>query len=90
MEVRLQEPKDSSSNIARFIANAKRYSKIPELAAEILHIFIRRVEVCERGEKYSRTAPQEIRIYYRDIGLVDKLPGNAADSLKEEIPNEAA
>ena len=38
----------------------------------------------------SRTAPQEVRIYYRDIGLVDELPENVADSLKEEIPNEVA
>lgn len=29
METRLQELKDSSSNIARFIENAKRYSDIP-------------------------------------------------------------
>ena len=74
MEARLQELKDASSNIARFIENAKRYSEIPELTAEILRIFIKRVEVGEREEKYSRTAPQEIRIYYRDIGLVDELP----------------
>ena len=48
------------------------------------------MEVGERAEKYSRTAPQEVRIYYRDIGLVDELPENVADSLKEEIPNEVA
>ena len=48
------------------------------------------VEVGKRAEKYSRTAPQEVRIYYRDIGLVDELPENVADSLKEEIPNEVA
>ena len=90
MEVRLQELKDSSSNIARFIENAKRYSEIPELTAEILRIFIKRVEVGERTEKYSRTAPQEVRIYYRDIGLVDELPQSMADSMAEEIPNEVA
>ena len=90
METRLQELKDSSSNIARFIENAKRYSEIPELTSEILRIFVKRVEVGERAEKYSRTAPQEVRIYYRDIGLVDELPENVADSLKEEIPNEVA
>ena len=68
----------------------RRYSEIPELTAEILRIFIKRVEVGERAEKYSRTAPQEVRIYYRDIGLVDELPENVGDSLKEEIPNEVA
>ena len=90
MEVRLQELKDSSTNIARFIENAKRYKEIPELTAEILRIFIKRVEVGERAEKYSRTAPQEVRIYYRDIGLVDELPQSMTDSMAEEIPNEVA
>ena len=82
--------KRSSSNIARFIENAKRYTEIPELTAEILRIFIKRVEVGERAEKYSRTAPQEVRIYYRDIGLVDELPQSMAESMAEEIPNEVA
>ena len=90
MEARLQELKDSSSNIARFIENAKRYKEIPELTAEILRIFIKRVEVGERAEKYSRTAPQEVRIYYRDIGLVDELPQRMADSVAEAIQNEVA
>ena len=39
---------------------------------------------------YSRTAPQEVRIYYRDIGLVDELPRSMADSVAEAIPNEVA
>ena len=90
MEGRLQKLKDSSSNIARFIENAKRYSKIPELTSEILHIFIRRVEVGERAEKYSRTASQEIRIYYRDVGLVDELPQSKADAVTQEISDEVA
>ncbi len=90
MEARLQELKDFISNIARFIENAKRYTETPELTSEILHIFIKRVEVGARAEKYSRTAPQEVRIYYRDIGLVDELPQSMADAVSEEIPDEVA
>ena len=90
MEVRLQELKGSSSNIARFIENAKQYSEIPELTAEILRVFIKRVEVGKRAEKYSRTAPQEVRIYCRVIGLVDELPQSMADSVAEVIPNKVA
>lgn len=52
----LQEPKDASTNIARFIECAKRYREIPELTSEILHIFIKRVELGERDEKYYRTS----------------------------------
>lgn len=90
MEARLQELKDSSSNIARFIENEKRYSEIPELTSEILRIFIRRIEVGERAEKYSRTAAQEIRIYYRNVGLVDELPQSIAFAVTQEISDEVA
>jgi len=31
------------------------------------------VEVGEREGKWSHTAPQEINIYYRDIGLMDSV-----------------
>lgn len=90
MEAQLQGLKDYSSNIARFTENAKRYTEIPELTAEILRIFIKRIEAGERAEKYSRTAPQEIRIYYRDIGLADELPQSMAETVAEESPVEAA
>ena len=32
------------------------------------------MEVGERAKRYDRNAPQEIRIYYRDIGLIDEMP----------------
>ena len=66
-------------------------STIPELTSEILHTFIQRVEVGERAERYSRTAPQEIRIYYRDIGIVDDIPETMDISeLYEEYPDDVA
>ena len=48
----LQNLKDSSTNIDRFLENARKYTEIPELTAEILHTFIERIEVGERGERY--------------------------------------
>ena len=83
----LQNLKDSSTNIDRFLENARKYTEIPELTAEILHTFIERIEVGERGERYSRTAPQEIRIVYRDIGLIDELPETmkAQTAIKAEL-----
>ena len=41
------------------------------LTPELLRLFIQRIEVGERAEKYSRSASQSIRIVYRDIGTVD-------------------
>lgn len=83
----LQNLKDSSTNIDRFLENARKYTEIPELTAEILHTFIERIEVGEREERYSRTAPQEIRIVYRDIGLIDELPEtmHAQAAIKAEL-----
>ena len=83
----LQKLKDSSTNIDRFLENARKYTEIPELTAEILHTFIERIEVGEREERYSRTAPQEIRIVYRDIGLIDELPETmqAQAAIKAEL-----
>ena len=70
----LQKLKDSSGNISRFLENARKYTEIPELTAEILHTFIQHIEVGNRAKRYARNAPQEIRIYYRDIGLIDRVP----------------
>jgi prefoldin subunit 5 len=84
LEAQLQEMKNANADVTRFIENAKRYKDIPELTSEILRTFVKRVEVGERAERYSRTAAQEIRIYYRDIGLVDDLPETFDDA--EEAP----
>ncbi len=72
-ESRLEKLKDSAANVEAFIEKAKRYTEIRELAPEILRLFISRIEVGERGEKYSRTAEQSIRIYYRDVGVMDNV-----------------
>jgi hypothetical protein len=69
----LERVKASVSNSNAFIDKAKQYTEINELTAEILHLFIERVEVGERAEKWSRTAIQEINMYYRDIGLLDNV-----------------
>ncbi len=93
----LQKLKDSAGNVSRFIENARKYTEINELTCEILHIFIQRIEVGERSKRYSRSADQEIRIYYRDIGLIDEMPetitAEASDSepmLEERTASETS
>ena len=71
LEQRLEKLKDSLSNVARFVERAKRYEDIQKLTPELLRLFIEKIVVGERAERYSRTAPQEIRIYYRDVSLMD-------------------
>ena len=86
----LERLKDSVSNVSAFIDKAKQYTKINKLTAEILHLFIERVEVGERGEKWSRTAMQEINIYYRDIGLLDNVIERAEEQDTPKAPIEVA
>lgn len=67
---RIEELQNSIANVTRFIDKAKRYTDITELSGELLNLFIEKIEVGERGERYSRTAEQEIVIHYRDIGVI--------------------
>lgn len=82
-EARLEKLKDSAANVEAFIEKAKRYTEISELTPEILRLFISRIEVGERGEKYSRTAEQSIRIIYRDVGVMDSVE-QAEENMDEE------
>lgn len=50
--------------IREFIAKAKEYLKMPKLTPELLRVFIRRIEVYEKTEKYSRTCGNQIVIHY--------------------------
>ena len=77
----LQELKDSTSNFDRFLENARKYTEINDLTPELLHTFIKRIEVGERAKKYSRSAPQDIVIHYRDIDIVDDMPQELEDIL---------
>lgn len=52
--------------------------------------FIQRVEVGERAKRYDRNAPQEIRIYYRDIGLIDEMPETMTEETKKPTQTEVA
>ena len=48
-----------------FVENAKKYVEMPELTPELLRIFIRRIEVYEKEEKYSRTCGNRIDITFK-------------------------
>lgn len=77
-------------NVSAFLEKAKQYTKLDTLTAEILNLFIERVEVGEREERYSRTASQAIGIYYRDIGLLDDFAETDAATEQAPTPQEVA
>ena len=71
-EERLSKLKSSADNVNAFIEKAKKYKSIDVLTPEIVRLFIARIEIGERTEKYSRHSTQKIRIVYRDIGEWDQ------------------
>ena len=89
-EDELENLKDSVTNVGAFLEKAKQYTKLDTLTAEMLNLFIERVEVGEREERYSRTAPQSIDIYYRDIGLLDNFAESEASLEQESTQKEVA
>ena len=50
--------------IQEFMNKAKEYIEMPKLTPELLRVFIRRIEVYEKPEKYSRTCGNPIIIHY--------------------------
>lgn len=50
--------------IRKFMLKAKEYIEMPSLTPELLRTFIRRIEVYEKTEKYSRTCGNTIVIHY--------------------------
>lgn len=72
-EERMEKLKNSLTNVDRFIEKAKKYTDLTELTPEILHMFIEKIEIGEKAEKYSRTARQDIWIHYRDIGMLNDV-----------------
>ena len=50
--------------IREFMSKAREYIEMPKLTPELLQVFIRRIEVYEKLEKYSRTCGNPIVIHY--------------------------
>lgn len=50
--------------VSDFISKAKQYIDMPKLTPELFRTFIRRIEVYEKTEKYSRTCGNHIIIYF--------------------------
>ena len=72
-ETRMDKIKNSFTNVDRFIEKAKKYTNLTKLTPELLRMFIAKVVVGEKTKKYSRTAPQDIWIHYRDIGMLNDV-----------------
>ncbi|MEM1485798.1 DUF4368 domain-containing protein [Oscillospiraceae bacterium PP1C4] len=88
-EERMGKLKNSLTNVDRFIEKAKKYTDLSELTPEILHLFVEKIVVGEKAEKYSRTAPQDIWIHYRDIGMLNDVKAEFDIMSLDEIYDES-
>lgn len=86
---RIEELQNSIANVTRFIDKAKRYTEINELSGELLNLFIEKIEIGERVERYSRTSEQKVIIHYRDIGVIGAF-AEEAEKIAEQRQRQTA
>lgn len=83
-QAKLEKLKASAANVDAFIEKASRYTDITDLTPELLWLFIERIDIGERPGRYNRNGMQEVRIIYRDIGVVDSTM-SAEDAESAEV-----
>lgn len=65
--------KSAVTNTDKFIALAKKYIHIEELTPEVLLTFVSKIVIHERSEKRSKSATQQIDIYFTHIGNAGQI-----------------
>ena len=68
LQAEIQELKASATNVDKFVNIAHKYTDLQELTPEVLRTFIDKIVIHERSEKWSKSAEQQIDIYFRYIG----------------------
>ena len=63
----------ADTNTDKFIVLAKKYTHIKELTPEVLLTFVSKIVIHERGEKRSKSATQQIDIYFTHIGNAGQI-----------------
>lgn len=85
LESQLDIVKLRENCIRDFIEKARQYVEMSVLTPELIKVFIKRIEVFEKEEKYSRTCGNRIVIYFTfqaDKGM--NIDGTVADSKTAE------
>ena len=60
-------------------SSVNKYTDLKELTPEVLRVFIAKVVIHERDCKWSKTAEQQIDIYFRYIGKLTAEPSIQAE-----------
>ena len=70
----IEDLKAASANVDKFIDIVNKYTDLKKLTPEVLRVFIAKVVIHERDCKWSKTAEQQIDIYFRYIGKLTAEP----------------
>ena len=73
-QAEIQELKATATNVNKFMDIAYKYTDLQVLTPEVLRTFIEKVVIHERSEKWSKSAEQQIDIYFRYIGNLTVQP----------------
>ncbi len=74
LQAEIQELKATATNVNKFVDIAYKYTDLQVLTPEVLRTFIEKVVIHERSEKWSKSAEQQIDIYFRYIGNLTVQP----------------
>ena len=73
LEKKIQILHQAASDEDNFIGLDKKYTRITDLTPEILHIFVSKIVIHERRERFKQNTEQQIDIYFRYIGNVAEM-----------------
>lgn len=62
LEKQIQNLQQAASDVDKFIGPAKKYTRITDLTPEILHIFVSKIIIHERRERFKQNTEQQIDI----------------------------
>ncbi|MBR5773579.1 MAG: DUF4368 domain-containing protein [Clostridia bacterium] len=78
LQAEIQELKAAATNVDKFVDIAYKYTNLQELTPEVLRTFIAKVVIHERSNKWSKSAEQQIDVYFRYIGKLTAEPTKQA------------
>ena len=73
LSAQLETVKQQSGGIEKWVELVKQYSNPTELSAEMLNALVEKILVHNAVKQPDKTRVQEIEIYYRFVGKIDKI-----------------
>lgn len=73
IEEELTQSREKDQGVSDFLTAIQQYKGLKELDAVVINSLIERVEVFERKKQTDGAVTQEVKIYYKFVGLLDEL-----------------